>query len=137
MAQITDSARRYNTQYYADNKQKCIDYAKMWAEANPDRMFRRRKAKYANRTAKHLGVSGRLVVADIDKLVEDNSMICHYCKLMLNDDKWQIDHVIPMRDKGSNTLDNIVICCKNCNEQKHWKSKEEFLAKKGNDGIPR
>lgn len=46
---------------------------------------------------------------------------CAYCG---SDEDLTIDHVIPQSRGGSDTTDNVVCCCKSCNQSKghdHWK----------------
>lgn len=37
-----------------------------------------------------------------------------------------VDHVKPKCEGGLDTLDNLVLCCKNCNTKKHVKSYETY-----------
>ena len=46
---------------------------------------------------------------------------CAYCG---SEEDLTIDHVIPQSKGGSDTTDNVVCCCKSCNQSKghdHWK----------------
>lgn len=38
------------------------------------------------------------------------------------------DHKIPRSRKGADTRDNIIICCRRCNEEKASLTPEEFMA---------
>jgi hypothetical protein len=38
-----------------------------------------------------------------------------------------MDHVVPVLEGGSNTLDNLAICCLGCNQKKSALSFEEYL----------
>ena len=44
--------------------------------------------------------------------------ICQYCGEDLSDEKYTIDHVVPISKGGKSKWSNVVICCKSCNAQK-------------------
>lgn len=43
---------------------------------------------------------------------------CFYCGKHLNDENFTIDHVIPLKQGGSDELTNLVACCNECNTLK-------------------
>lgn len=43
---------------------------------------------------------------------------CVYCGKKLRDDTAQVDHIIPAVKGGTNALDNLVTCCRKCNQLK-------------------
>jgi len=51
--------------------------------------------------------------------------VCWYCGKKIEAD-FTIDHVIPISRGGTDTLENLVPCCKSCNSGKRNKSIEEF-----------
>lgn len=65
---------------------------------------------------------------DLAKLFEKQNGKCFYCKCKLKHDWLQVDHVVPLSRGGKNTLDNIVLTCKDCNNLKNTKTGEEFFA---------
>ncbi|TET56939.1 MAG: HNH endonuclease [Promethearchaeota archaeon] len=68
------------------------------------------------------------------KIWEKTQGKCYYCgkilMINLNDGKnhaaWTMDHVTPKTKGGTNTLDNLVPCCSECNQTKNDKDKEEY-----------
>lgn len=50
---------------------------------------------------------------------------CAYCTIDCSDFP-TIDHVLPLCKGGGNTLNNLVIACLKCNQEKRNKSIEEF-----------
>jgi 5-methylcytosine-specific restriction endonuclease McrA len=49
-------------------------------------------------------------------------------KINLKEPKtYQFDHIVSISKGGSNTIDNLGICCRNANQAKHDMSVEEFL----------
>lgn len=49
---------------------------------------------------------------------------CEYC----NGVATEVDHIIPISRGGSNTIDNVVPCCRVCNARKNNRTKDEWLA---------
>lgn len=50
---------------------------------------------------------------------------CQYCGKVLNPAELTLDHVIPRSKGGSSNWDNLVACCKRCNNHKGNKFPEE------------
>lgn len=47
-----------------------------------------------------------------------NEENCYYCGKHLNDDNFTIDHIIPIKQGGTDGESNLVACCKDCNTLK-------------------
>jgi 5-methylcytosine-specific restriction endonuclease McrA len=47
-----------------------------------------------------------------------NRASCHYCAKSLTKDECTMDHVVPIVRGGRSTKGNVVIACKDCNNQK-------------------
>ena len=43
---------------------------------------------------------------------------CYYCKTIVNHKELTMDHLIPLSRGGRSTKDNLVPCCKSCNNKK-------------------
>lgn len=62
---------------------------------------------------------------------------CYYCGLKVGYANLTMDHIIPLARGGRSTKDNLVPCCKECNNKKkgslpvEW---EEYLEKLDQDG---
>ncbi len=65
---------------------------------------------------------GFFIEGDIQAMYEAQSAQCYYCKCYLLDHKnkprFEIEHLIPLADKGTNWPDNIALSCKKCNQKK-------------------
>lgn len=46
---------------------------------------------------------------------------CQYCRGTFRDRELTIDHIVPLCCKGSDTLDNFLLACKDCNSRKGGK----------------
>lgn len=62
----------------------------------------------------------------IEKVKEENTM-CHYCGDTLKSKNRTIDHKIPISRGGQTILENLVVSCKGCNEDKGMMNDEEYL----------
>lgn len=71
------------------------------------------RVSHANQRAARYGVSERITVHDVRKVMAIGK--CEYCG---STELLGIDHVIPLHAGGSNTLDNLVCCCRSCNASK-------------------
>ena len=68
------------------------------------------------------------------KDIEDHTAPCHYCGTNLAPTTFIIDHKIPRsvilnKHKIKNDIDNMVICCKDCNNLKGSTDYETFKAR--------
>lgn len=43
---------------------------------------------------------------------------CIYCNTLLSQDNATADHIIPISKGGNNTQINLVVCCKDCNNER-------------------
>jgi hypothetical protein len=60
------------------------------------------------------------------KHVKDNLQTCGYCSKPLTVNSFVCDHMLPVSRDGQFTLDNLKVCCKNCNNQKGILTDTEF-----------
>ncbi len=58
-------------------------------------------------------------------LLEKWGRRCVYCAA--NDLRLEIDHIHPKSSGGTDTVSNLTICCRSCNEKKGVKSLQDFL----------
>jgi 5-methylcytosine-specific restriction endonuclease McrA len=60
-------------------------------------------------------------------LYEINDGHCAYCGREFCKNVWrEIDHIIPVSKGGSNTAENMTVCCQNCNARKQGFSLDEY-----------
>lgn len=85
----------------------------------------RRRALSANARSRMRGRTGVLLGSQIEALYLKQRGACAYCGAYLKED-WQLDHVIPLARGGSNTIENVALACKECNNRKSWKTPEEW-----------
>ena len=51
-------------------------------------------------------------------LDENESYDCIYCDRKLDKENATADHIIPISEGGNNTQVNLVVCCKDCNNER-------------------
>lgn len=80
-----------------------------------------------NNRARRRGQFGRIQTGDLIKLIVKQKSRCFYCGRLVKfyddnhdkEDAVSFDHVIPMARGGSNTPDNLVMCCVGCNRERN------------------
>jgi 5-methylcytosine-specific restriction endonuclease McrA len=61
----------------------------------------------------------RLPMKDYLHIAERDSWTCHWCGVgYLSNDPWEIDHVRPLADGGTNHAANLRLCHRSCNRDK-------------------
>lgn len=77
------------------------------------------------------------------KLLKRDGRRCHYCGIVLEENGLQsynpngisIDHIIPIAHGGGDELENLVLCCRNCNRKKLTSEYGEFCFASWTDGM--
>ena len=59
--------------------------------------------------------------------------MCIYCGAKLTYNNASSDHIIPISNGGNNTMVNIIVCCKNCNNERGNLEFYEYLKLKNPD----
>ncbi len=72
-------------------------------------------------------------------LSEHKSAKCIYCNTKLNEENATADHIIPISDGGNNCQINLVVCCKDCNNERGNIDFKTFIVmkRKNLNGIKR
>lgn len=102
--------------YYKANNVAVRKRQRAWDAANLDRVQQRGTRRRARRQA----AVGTFTVDDIKLLYEAQHGCCAWCSKLLNE-KYEIDHVIPLSRGGSNWPTNLALACERCNRSKHDK----------------
>jgi len=122
--------------YYRNNKESVQKYKRLYLIKNNDKqkaknkkfriLFPERYRAYANNyTLRKKNAMGNFSNNDIkNKLIKQNNK-CYWCNCKL-DNKYQIDHIVPLSKGGTNYLENIAITCISCNASKSDKMPDEW-----------
>ena len=65
-----------------------------------------------------------------DFLDENMGANCIYCDIELDKENATADHIIPISKGGNNTQVNLVVCCKDCNNERGNLDFDEYLTLK-------
>ncbi len=52
---------------------------------------------------------------------------CHYCQQHFAAHELTMDHIVPLSRGGRSVKGNVVPCCKECNNQKQYKTPVEMI----------
>lgn len=72
--------------------------------------------------------SPRISASDLAETWVRDQGRCDYCDILLDPMIASFDHVVPFTKGGTNTLDNIVLCCITCQRSKYTKTPDEYEA---------
>lgn len=95
-------------------------YNREYKRANRWRYQRRQKAydaaKHANERARRSGSLGTITADEAGAVLATGR--CHWCGKELDYFAAELDHVVPLVDRGRNDPSNIVAACEPCNAHK-------------------
>jgi len=117
--------KQYNRESYHRHSTRRKQQVRRWILANPDK--RKQIVTLANhrRRTRLRNAQGSHTATDIDCLYINQRGLCVYCGCKLNN-KYHVDHVIPLSRGGSNNPDNLVLACAHCNTSKRDKLISEW-----------
>lgn len=115
-----DRMRERRRLAYRANKDREAAYYRAYSRANPDKMSR----KYHARRARITGSGGSYTVAEWRDKLTLYGGCCIYCG---EAKKLTIDHKVPLFRGGSNSIENLVPSCGECNSRKGTKTAHEFV----------
>ncbi len=115
---------KQDDKYFEDQAKKSSEYARTPFG------FLSNKAGSVNTGAKVRGVSlvgsNRITASHLLNIISiqgGNPLVCDCAKCSKTSDKWQVDHIKPIRDGGSNSKDNIQLLCLKCHKEKTKKER--------------
>ena len=130
---VSESLRRYRL----NNKERRSEYNKKWLEKNIGYAREHRlnnaesyRTRLRNRRAMVKKSGGSHTAEDIHYLMKSQRGLCVVCFKKIND-KYHVDHIIPIALGGTNDKYNIQLLCPKCNMEKHAKDPIRFMNEKG------
>jgi len=99
-----------------------------------DSLFWKLRANDLNKASgRRDGIAGNIIRSSqpilfnlLRDLYENQNKKCCYCKKLLTIKQIVFDHMQPLSRNGFHNIDNISVCCEDCNRLKHTKNVEEF-----------
>lgn len=153
-----DKTRKYRIKHYYKYQEKEFLYRKIYKEKNRSKLLKYSKQYYDsfgktaeakekrrkyisnnlgkfriyanNRRSKINNAIGKHTEDDIKNILMLQKNQCAYCKKNI-EEKYSVDHIIPLKKGGKNDRKNIQICCISCNSKKHAKDPITFAREIG------
>lgn len=85
-------------------------------------------ASALNARAKQARARGLLAAADLRHRILESGGQCEWCGRRLVNAAFELDHIISLKQRGSNTAENLAVACPDCNRQKGQKHPARFAA---------
>jgi hypothetical protein len=75
---------------------------------------------YAHSLNARAAAQGRaaLSVGTLRSIILESGGRCGWCDISLVGQPFEVDHIIPLADRGAHTAENLVVACPDCNRQK-------------------
>lgn len=110
----SDRNRASGRAYYRRNKERMKAQARFYRQNNKDKV----NARTHRRKARLRGSKGSFTAMEWQALCQKYSYRCLCCGKREPDIKLTIDHVLPIVQGGTNTIDNLQPLCSTCNSSK-------------------
>ena len=62
-----------------------------------------------------------------EEVLKRDGMICYICEKQLTREEVTFDHIIPRKQGGSESADNLAVCCESCNKHKADRTPEQYM----------
>lgn len=96
-----------------------------------DRLNQRELQRYAssmNARARRLQANDQLTAGGLRDRIFESRGCCEWCGKDLVNQDFELDHVYSLGQRGTNTVDNLVVACPDCNRRKSGKHPARFAA---------
>lgn len=122
-----EQMRAKEIQRRRENPERARASTRKWQTANAEKV----RSRAANDRAKRRAVEGSWTGKDLKELFAAQNGCCLYCGVKVgsgrNEEKWNVDHFIPISRGGTNWPSNLRIACQTCNFSKHDKMPWEWM----------
>ena len=85
-------------------------------------------ASALNSRAKQARAGGRLSAANLRGRILESGGRCEWCGKPVVNAEFELDHIISLKQRGSNAVENLAVACPDCNRQKGQKHPARFAA---------
>ena len=87
-----------------------------------------RYASAMNARAKRVKAKGVLTADRLRDRILESGGCCEWCGVDLVNQAFELDHVYSLSQQGTNTSDNLVVACPDCNRRKSGKHPARFAS---------
>lgn len=123
-AECKECAKKRHSTY--DTKEKYRSWVKRNAEKGTVVYWNKRASRVNARYLKRYGVVEKITGQELyDKF--SNVESCCYCGTEITHNTCHVEHVNPLSNGGSNTIENVNFSCGRCNVTKNNKTDKEFF----------
>jgi len=123
-------------EYRQSNASKIVEYRKKYNQNNASKLVEYRKAyfqtpigkaakKNSNHKRRSITKQGDVTTQQLLEL-QQNAKACYWCGISLKGKKVHVDHYVPLKLGGEHALNNLVVSCSHCNQNKHAKDPIKF-----------
>ena len=123
-AECKECTKKRHSTY--DTKEKYRKWVEKHKKSGTIVYWNRRAGKVNDRYLKRYGIIEKLTGKELYERFSDVSNCC-YCGTEITHDNCHIEHINPVSNGGSNTIDNINFSCGRCNVTKNNKTDKEFF----------
>lgn len=99
----------------------------------------KRYADALNYRARNMNAAGRITAKMLLSLILESGGRCQWCDANIVNQPFEIDHILSLVKRGSNTPDNLAVTCPDCNRRKADQSPIQFalqlVARTGNKTL--
>ena len=119
-----EATRESRRLYYEANREEAIERTRLWQAAN--READRERSRLWRATHPDVGLTnhakrrGAVIVERVDPrvLFERDGGKCHICSEPVDPDRWDVDHIVPIKAGGVHSYDNTAVSHPTCNRSK-------------------
>lgn len=120
-------------QYYEKNKEKILNYTKIYSKNNREEVNKSYLRKFHKRKAAKISNGGSFTQTEWENCLKFFNYKCCYSGIDLDDKNISVDHVVPLKNGGTNYIYNIVCCdrlinsIKSCRDMVEWYRRQEYF----------
>lgn len=122
-----DKAKTYRASRKPQDPQRRRALEAARRKADPERF----RSRVRNHRALRKAAQGTHSKNDVLSIMSNQKSKCAFCRVSLKRRRWEVDHIIPIAQGGSNGRRNLQILCLHCNRSKSARHPIDFAQANG------